>query len=634
MLRGLQNATRNWLGRVVTGAILGLIAISFAVWGIGDVFRGFGQSTVARIGRTELTIERFRQTYNERLQQLSRQVGRAITPDQARALGLHRQLLGQLLAESALDEEVRRMGLNLSNAEIARQIQSDPNFRGPAGQFDRARFDAIIRQAGYTEGRYVEEQRRVLLRRQIGQALTGSLIAPATAAEAQHRFANEERGIEYIVLDRVQAGDVPDPAPDALAKYFEERKTLFRAPEYRKVDILVLTPAELAKWTEISDAELKKAYEERRQKYVTPERRELQQIVFQKPDEARAAVEKLAKGTTFAQLAAERGLKDADLSLGLVVKASILDRAVADAAFALRPGQVSEPVQGRFGTVIIRVGKIEPEKVRTEAEVADELRRDLLLERARAQIAGVHDKIEDERGSGEPLTKIAEKLKLASRTVSAIDRSGRDPDGKSVTGLPAGVDVLSNAFASDVGAENEPLQVPGSGYVWYEVSGVTPSRERPLEEVKDRVLERWRDEQIAQRLKAKATDLADKFRHSSVSEVAAAAGTKAQTASGLKRNQAAPGVPAKAIDQTFRLAKGAVGSTEGDSATQWVVLKLTDITVPPLDPQSPEAKRIQDALRSAYSEDIIAQYIVRLQTELGATINESALNQIIGGTVN
>ena len=66
------------------GIVLGLIAVSFAIWGIGDIFRGFGQSTVAKIGSTEITVTQFRQIYNDRLQQLGRELGRPITPDQAK----------------------------------------------------------------------------------------------------------------------------------------------------------------------------------------------------------------------------------------------------------------------------------------------------------------------------------------------------------------------------------------------------------------------------------------------------------------------------------------------------------------------------------------------------------------------
>src|SRR5215213_12009509 len=128
MLRGLRKASSNWLGKVIMAAVVGFLVLSFAIWGIGDVFRGFGRSSLAKIGRTEIGIEQFRQIYNDRLQQLGRQIGRPISPDQARALGFDQQLLGQLVAETALDERTRQLGLGLSDAEIARRITEDPNF--------------------------------------------------------------------------------------------------------------------------------------------------------------------------------------------------------------------------------------------------------------------------------------------------------------------------------------------------------------------------------------------------------------------------------------------------------------------------------------------------------------------------
>src|ERR1043166_5849477 len=99
MLRGIRTASSNWLGRIVMGVVLGLIAISFAVWGIGDIFRGFGRSTVAKIGSTEITVDQFRQIYNDKLQQISRERGRPVTQEQAREWQLGQLLAGQLVAE-------------------------------------------------------------------------------------------------------------------------------------------------------------------------------------------------------------------------------------------------------------------------------------------------------------------------------------------------------------------------------------------------------------------------------------------------------------------------------------------------------------------------------------------------------
>ena len=149
MLRGLRQASSNWLGRIIMAAVVLFLIISFGIWGIGDIFRGFGVFTVAKIGRTEISIDQFRQQYNERLQRISQQLGRPISSDQARALGIEQQILSQMVAEAALDERARQLGLNISNDDVAKRITDDPAFRGINGQFDPSRFQQLVRQAGF-----------------------------------------------------------------------------------------------------------------------------------------------------------------------------------------------------------------------------------------------------------------------------------------------------------------------------------------------------------------------------------------------------------------------------------------------------------------------------------------------------
>lgn len=381
-------------------AVVGFLVISFAIWGIGDIFRGFGRSTVAKIGRTEVTIEQFRTLYNERLQQFSRQLGRPISMEQARAMGLDRTVIGQLVSETLLDEAVRKLGLNISDADVVKEITNDPTFRGPTGQFDHFRFEQLIRNAGYTEARYVAEQRRHLLRRQIATTVTFGSNAPKALIDAANRYQNEQRSIEYVLLDRALAGDVPAPTPEVLAKYFEERKNLFRAPEYRKLALVSLIPAEQAQWIEISDADLHRAYEERRARYVTPERRHIEQIAFPSMEAAEQASQRIAQGTSYEEIAKELGKTEKDIDLGTVTKTGMIDRAVADGAFALEEGAVSAPIQGRFGPVLVRVLKIEPEQVRSFEDVANELKQELATSRAKAEVLKLYDQIEDARAEG------------------------------------------------------------------------------------------------------------------------------------------------------------------------------------------------------------------------------------------
>jgi peptidyl-prolyl cis-trans isomerase D len=612
--------------------VMGVLIVSFGVWGIADIFRGFGQSTVATVGHTEISLNEFRQIYTDRLQQFGRQFGRPLTQDQARAFGLDRQVLQQTIAEAALDEKARQLGLGESDIETMRVIMADPTFKGMNGAFDPQRFQAIIRQFGYTEQRYLADQRRVSLRRQLANTITAGLSPSNAAIEVLNRFQNEQRSIEFIRLGPAQAGTIDPPSPEALASYFDEHKAQFRAPEYRKIAFVMLTPEDIGKWSDVSDDDAKKLFEQRKDRLGSPEKRQVSQIVFPNVEEAQAARSRIASGTSFDDIAKERKLSDADVDLGLVAKAGILDPTIADAAFSLPANEVSQPVQGKFGIALVKVGVIQPGIEPDFASVASDLKKEIAVSRARDQVATLRDKMEDERGGGASVLEAAQKLGLTAVTIDAVDRTGKNPGGQPVTGIPQGLDVISQAFNSDVGNDNDAISYKG-GYVWYDVLGVTPPRDRTLDEVKDQVEAKWKDDEIAKRLKAKATDMVQKLEQGGkLEEEATAIGSKVETAANFKREDSPAGVPAGAIAAAFHTAKDGVGQTPGSGGTEWIVFRVTAITVPPVDFNSDDMKKLKEQLTRGLSDEQVALYVAKLEKDIGTTINEAAFEQVTGAS--
>jgi peptidyl-prolyl cis-trans isomerase D len=632
MLRGLRKASSNWLGKAIMSVAMGALIVSFGIWGIADIFRGFGQSTVAKIGSTEISLNEFRQTYTERLQQIGRQFGRPLTTEQARAFGFDRQVLQQTIADAALDEKARQLRLGQSNAETLRLILADPTFKGIGGAFDPQRFQAIIRQFGFTEAHYLADQRRLSLRRQLVGTLTAGLEVSKTELEALSRFQNEQRSIEFVRLGAAQAGQIEPPSPETLAGYFDEHKGAFRAPEYRKISFVMITPEELGKWSEVSDEDAKKLYDQRKERFGTPEKRQVAQIVFPNLEEAEAARNRIASGTSLEDLAKERNLAPADFDLGLVAKSAILDPAVADAAFSLPAGEVSQPVKGSFGVALVKVGTIQPAVEKDYASVASELKHEIAAQRAKSQVATLRDKMEDERGGGASVVEAAQKLGLSAVTIEAVDRSGLTPNGQPASAIAPGLNVVSQAFGSDVGVDNDPIAFNG-GYVWYDVLGITPPRDRTLDEVKDQVEARWHEDQIASRLRNKASDMVQKLEQGSkLADEAASVGSKVETASAFKRDASLVGVPAGVITAAFRTAKDGYGQTPGPNGTEWVVYRVSDITAPAADLASDEIKKLNDALTRAFSDEQLGQYVAKLEKDLGTSINEDAVAQATGAS--
>ncbi len=612
--------------------VMGVLIVSFGVWGIADIFKGFGQSTLVKVGRTEISTEAFRQIYTDKLQQLSRQFGRPLTQEQARLFGLDRQVLQQTIAEAALDEEARRIGLAQSDAETMRMVTSDPNFKGVNGQFDPARFAQAIRQFGYTEQRYLAEQRKVSLRRQIAGTISAGLEPPKAMLDVLTRYQNEQRSIDYVKLEAAQAGTIDTPSPETLAAYFEDRKAQFRSPEYRKLSFAMITPEEIGKWSTVSDEEAKKIFDERKDKMGTPEKREVSQMVFPTKEEAAAARDRITAGTSFEDVAKDRKLNPADYELGLIAKSAIIDPATADAAFALPSGEVSQPVQGRFGVALVKVGKIEAGSMPTYENVAAAIKKDVATANARAKVGELQGKMEDERAGGASIAEAAQKLGLTAVTIDAADRSGRMPNGQLVANIPRGLDVVSQAFNSDVGVDNDPIQYQG-GYVWYDVLGITPSRERNLDEVRDQLESRWREDQISSRLRTKAAEMAKKLETGgSLADEAASIGSKVDTAKDFKREATPAGVPSSAVTAAFRTAKDAVG--QSGSGSEWIVFRVTDINVPQADAASDDVKKLRDTLQRSLTDEQVAQYVTKIESEIGTSVNQAAFAQATGAASN
>ena len=628
MLEGMRKASQGWAGRIFMGLVMAFFSLSFVVWGVGDIFRGFGSGKVAQVGGTEITAEAYRAAYQTQLQALQRQARRAITNDQARAMGLDRQVLNRLISEAILDDRALAMGLALSDQEIARSILNDPTFAGPNGKFDVARFRDLLRDNGFTEQSFTREQRRSYLRQEIVESLAGKLNTPTALLEAVNRYRAETRAVEYFVLPASAVGEIPTPADQDLQALYESRKASFRAPEYRKINYLAITPTSLAKPEDVSEADARATYERvKGQRYGAAEKRELQQLVFEEEKAATEALAKVKAGASLADVAKEANLEVVEL--GTIAKTDIFDKAIAEAAFSLAAGAVSEPVKGQFGWSLVRVGSISPESVKSFEEVAGEIRSDLAVVRARKTALELRDKIEDERTSGKVLADAAKSAGLSATLIDGVDAGGRNAAGAPVD-MPEREALLKAAFASDIGADNDVLSSRDGGFVWFEIASIDPARERRYDEVKDEVSATWKDDEIAKRLTDKATEMVATIKGGkSLEDLAREAGFEIQRDDKVRRIEVSS-LPQGAVARVFGLPVGEIASAAGEGQSR-IVFHILDSVVPAMEADSDVMKSMAEQLRTAMTEDVISQYLAALQSQTTVQINEAAVRAATGG---
>ena len=629
MLESIRAASQGLVGRAIMTVLLGLIVVSFAIWGIGDVFRGFGGNKVAVVGRTTITPDEFRTAYLTAMQRYQRQLKAPLTNAQAHAIGLDAQTLARLIAQTALDVDANSLGLAISDESIAEALRNDPSLKDASGAFSRDRFEQALRDMGLSERGFVMEQRKTYLRQQIVASLADGLAAPKALVEQLARFDAQTRNIDYVILPAAAAGDIAPPTPDTLQSFFNDRKSSYMAPEYRALNVLAVTPATLAKPGEVGDDEARALYEKVKEtRFGTPEKRKLQQIVFANEAEADDALAKIRGGASFEEIAKAHNLSDRDTDLGDVARTGVFDKAVGDAAFALPALGISDVVKSQFGPAIVRVTQITPASVKPYDEVAAQLKSEIAVDRAAGDALSLHDKIEDARVSGKSLGEAAGSLGLAIKDIPAIDADGLDKSGAPVEGLDDKADLLRAAFASDVGVDDPPLATKDRGFVWFEVTKVEPSRQLNFDEVKDKVAKQWQDDQVVKALSAKATDMVQKINAgATLASLAEPDKLEVKTATDVHR-RGGGGLNESVIAAVFNTSAsgaGSAGTPEGR-----VVFKVTADSTPPIDFDSPAVKALGNSANTGLTDDLIAQYIAAMEHKLGVSIDENALQAAEG----
>ncbi len=626
MLDALRKAAGTWVAKL----LLGLLVVSFAVWGISGSIVGGPGSSVISAGDTRVSVNEYRLAYDRQVMVLSQQFGTRLTREQAIALGVDQQVLGQLIAGAVLDEQASEMRLGLSRDLLAQLATQDPAFRGPDGRFDRNQFEYVLRQVGMRPEDYLKNREQVAIRQQIVEAVSDGIAMPDTYLRAMALYRGEDRTVEFVTVPRSIVEPIPEPTAEELQSFFDGAKSNYAAPEYRTISYVKLEPEDIADEAAVTDDQVRDYYDRNVARFTTPETRRIEQLVFASAQAAQAALEKIRAGASFEDVVAAEGKTMADVALGTFRKDNLPDPAIAEAAFALESGAVSDVVAGAFGSLLLRVTEITPAVVKPYEEVAAQIRRDLAIDEASRVLLDTHDTYEDARAGGASMAEAAERLKLRMVTVEAVDRSGRDMAGTILTGLPESVALLREAFESEVGVENPPITLGASGFLFYEVDKVTPARDRSLDEVRERAIADWKAQESSTRMGSRMSELKKRLDDGTAfADIAGELGLEVQTKRGLKRDADDGDFGRTGTAATFGVAQGGTGIVAAPQGDAQILFRVTEVVAPfDASPDSVPADQ-QTAVASGMADDLLDQLVALLQTRYPVSVNQAAINQAL-----
>jgi peptidyl-prolyl cis-trans isomerase D len=626
----MLQAIRSKAGSLVVKGLFAILIVTFGIWGIGDIFRNRGPSTVvAIVAGAAIGADALEAALQPALERMRQETGDSVDFRQARKLGILDDVLGQLIDQKLAAAEAARLQLDVSDEVLRGAIVQNPNFRGANGTFDRAAFDAALAANHLTEDQYVARLRGEIPRADLLRAVTVGARPPPILVDRLYRYRDEQRIADIVRLPAAGAGDVGQPSEVELAAFYDAHKDMFRAPEYRAVTIESLSPAELARHITVPEADLRQEYADHQGEFVLPERRRVQQILAPSEAKAKEAKVALATGRNWRDVATTIAGQSADtIDLGLV-KRTDLPKELADAAFALPLNKPGAPIRSPLGWHIIEVVGIEPPTTEGFAEAKSKLATRVAHDRAVGRIYKLADQLDDALAGGATIEEAGKKFGLKETVVAAIDEHGLGPDGKE-PGLPiAAAEVGKTAFTVEAGQTSRVTETNDNALYVLRTDKVTPPAIKPLAAVRPAAISAWQAEKRSAAVAKEAAALAQAVTPGARLVAAAnARGLKVETSPPLLRSGGGEAsVPPALVAKLFAApADGVVTATDDAGA---YVAQLDKIQVPDT---GPSAKAGKDALAEALTQqlqfDLGGEFTRGLRRQFPVEIDREVLDRV------
>jgi len=547
MALGYMRRHRRWLYVFLWVVILGFIVFYIPAFQGSD--EGTPNEAVGFVGGLPISVREFQRAYQQRRQLYDQLYQGRLDPAMLRSLGLEEQVFEGLVAEKLLVLEARRLGLRVSDAELARSLATAPDLQLDGRFMGSEELRRRLNLQGVSIAEFEASRRTRLLAEKVEALVAAGVTVSAEEVERAYRQRVEQVKAEYVFVDAARhAGEIA-VSEDEIRGRFESRKEEYRIPERRKVRYALLDREALRAQVTLTDADIEAAYQQRRDEFRVAEQACASHILVKVKEgeageghpeaEARRLAEgilqSLANGADFAELARtkseDKGSAPGGGDLGCFERGRMLVE-FDNAAFGLDKGQTSELVRTSAGFHIIRLNDRKEETVRPLNEVKETLRQQLLAQRVRSLAEEKATRIGAALRRGRALEEAARGEGLSIQTSPPFAR------GETVEPLSSQL-LVARAFALEKGqVEPDAYGVP-RGAVFFELAEIEAPRLPELKEVEDRIRAELAEEKSLERARATAQELRARAERAGLERAASALGlVRKETPSPVGRGQA------------------------------------------------------------------------------------------------
>ena len=356
-----------------TKSLILIIALSFAAWGVGDIFTGGSNPTVATVGNTKIALKHFNLEYQAILDKLRQGTDEPVTDDFVKAMGLQNTVLNNMINQKYVNIFSKDLGIKVSDKYIKKSILRNQMFHDQLGVFNKDYFNYFLNRNNISEKELININRDGLINDILIKSLSFSKNIPEAFSQNVVKKRDLVRKANIYEIDTTSKIINNRISQEDIEKKYNQIKSTLLTPEKRNISLIYIDKKDIEKIPVITDSEILAIYEENIAEYIEPEKRLTYQIIFDKKNDANDFIKKVSNTKKFYDYLKSNNIKKDSISLGNVIKGQ-LDEKTESIVFALTKGKVSIPVKTSFGWKVLFLENIIQEKTLSFSEVKEKIK--------------------------------------------------------------------------------------------------------------------------------------------------------------------------------------------------------------------------------------------------------------------
>ncbi|NQY96760.1 MAG: SurA N-terminal domain-containing protein [Henriciella sp.] len=615
---------RNMLRSPWAGGIFLIVIISMAAWGVTDIFTGGSGRSLVSAGDRAVSDRVFDSTLERVLRTQTDERGRSMTKEEAMGRGIVDRLYQDLSRETLLTSYADKQGISATTGAIADRIRTDPLFQDTTGVFDPLRYSQLLDANGYREADYEADLEAEMTLSRLQRVPIEGLKVPTALARLQAAYSGELRGASWFILEESQLPEVTEPSEEELLALYESRKDFLREPERRGISLIHLTADDFISASEVTEDDVLAFYEAyKSERYTGPDTRTFTEFVFPSESIARGALGRIAGGAAADAIETALSTQERTGRRELIANDRLADQVFSPGA---QEGSIHGPQPVGDQYVVIRLESITPGDATPLEDVREQIETELARDLAIGYFYDALPQFDDLLGTGADLEGIAEGIGTPVLSFAPVDANGVTKDGRRFLPLVTAPGLLQMIYAQAEGQNTERFGEDESTWL-ARVDSIVPERLPAFEEVRDTLIETWKQDQKANQLQAAAAEIEALIASgdSTLDQEAAKYATSVESLPRpITRTNTDLQMPRPLILGMFAAnEEGETFATAG-MQNQMIIMQVTSIDRPADETLDILAQSSALEIQNGVAEDLFAAYVLGISTDIELNTNGAA----------